>query len=455
MSKKDQDNKFKEELEKELESGLHLNADGGEGNDFTVKVRREEYIVKRRFYDKDKALEEAKTLRKDKRNLVEDNIEGQAFSSEEDYDEKVDWDKLVDAGLVFDPPIAQAAEKKPHEPPIGLSDQLVPKKVADDRELEKTLVVKRPKQVPSPEPELEAEEEEGFEFEGEEVLTQPKEKKGMMWVAILGVVLAIGGASYYFFTTRTPGKSPVETPAQTQKIMPVKPIPIAKAPEENIPAAAPVTAEVKKDVKPVETKPMAVVAPPPKTAPVEVKKPEQKVAVQEPAKPKEAPKPAPEPKPVSYDIEDHFTHTVHVSSYRTPDRARNAVAQLRKKGIMACSGIISIPGKGEWYRVYAGYLKDLDSASALAERIKSDLREDAVARKTPLVIQIGETAPSDQIGQLFTQLEKKGYDVNAVPIAPKSSVVRILTGAFKSEDEAATMVSFLKKDGFSARVVQR
>lgn len=447
MSDNDQDNKFKEELTKELESGFHVNADGsGGGDDFTVKVRREEYIVKRRFYDKDKALEEAESLRKDKRNLVEDNIEGQAFSSDQDIDEKVDWDKLVDAGLVFDPPIAHAAEKQPGEPHIGLADALTPKTVIDDKQLEKTLVVKRPKKAPLLK--TEDEPEENVEFEGEDISGVSKTSSKAPWVLVLLVVLAMGGGAYYFFSSSAV-KSPKEPAVQVQKIKPIPARPAATAAQEKKPVTSPM-AEARK-----ETTIQKAITPPEKTVPVGVAKPERQVAEQNIEKPKKTPPPPPEPKQVSPEVEDHFTHTVHVSSYRSQERAHTAAIQLNKKGYAAFSGVISIPGKGEWYRVYAGYVKDLDAATAMANRIKKDFREDAVARKTLLAIQIGDTAPASQVGQLLTNLDKKGYSANAVPVAPKSNVVRILTGAFKSEAEASTMLSFLKRDGFSARIVER
>jgi hypothetical protein len=56
---------------------------------------------------------------------------------------------------------------------------------------------------------------------------------------------------------------------------------------------------------------------------------------------------------------------------------------------------------------------------------------------------------------MLQALRARGYAVNTVPVARNSDMVRILTGAFASENEAATMVSLLTGDGFSARVVQR
>lgn len=451
MSDNIQDNKFKEELEKELQSGFHSSSDGGSGDDdFTVKVKREEYIVKRRFYDKDKALEEAETLRKDKRNLVEDNIEGQAFSIDDDGDEVIDWDKLVDAGLEFDPPIAQAAEKKPGEPPVGLAEEVAKPRI-DDQVLEKTLLVKRPKkEVPQA-----AEPDENVEFEGEEVQDEAVEKKSkLLWIILLFLVVCAGAGAYFALTNKS---QPVKPPSFKIESTPKT----AKAPIPARPAASPADEAVTETPVPAEKKTPALKEPtrealPPELSkrPLPAQKPAPVAAEAKPVQPVKQPEP-PASKKTAPVVEDHFTHTVHVSSYKNRDRALSAVFQLKKKGYEAFAGTISIPGKGQWHRVYAGYLKDLDSAVQLSDQIKKETREDAVARKTPTAIQVGDTALLTDLKATLSKLDQKGYAANAVPLAPGSDMGRILTGAFKHDKEAATMLSNLKKDGFSAKTVLR
>jgi len=445
LSDSDKDNKFKEELEKELETGLHNTSDDGGADDFTVKVRREEYIVKRRFYDKDKALEAAESLRKDKRNLVEDNIQGQALSSDEDVeDEKVDWDKLVDAGLVFDPPIAQAVEKKPGEAVLVVA-QRVTKAVIDDKELEKTLVVRRPKVVPLSETD---DEDEDGEFEDDETEldqdTSAAQKSRRLWLVLVLLVLALGGTLFYVMQ-QSPEKAALNsTDTRLDKA----------EPKDLGHKTTPLTPNAKNDEKQVsktldnQAKPVA--APKPKPPAMVTT-----LADNAPYHVEKTPPVSSKPDKINTDVTQHFTHTVHVSSYRDNKRSTTAVAQLKKKGFNAFSGVIRIPGKGDWYRVYAGYLTNLDEARTLANKIKKTLREDAVPRKTPWAIQVGDTVPLSQTKELISRLQKKGYSVNTVPVSKDNDVVRILAGAFMSESEASTMKSFLAKDGFSVKTVQR
>lgn len=457
LNDNDKDNTFKEELEKELETGLANTPDEGQGDDFTVRVRREDYIVKRRFYDKDKALETAESLRRDRRNLVEDNLEGQALSSsdDDDDDEKVDWDKLVDSGLVFDPPIAEAAEKKPGDEPIGLADD-IPRPEVDDKILEKTLLVKRLRPLPIEEP---VDEDVSFDGEDDEPVDDPvlqadaasgRKKRRLMPLFLIVVAVASAVVAYNMITRDGGPDHQVQAPTPSRDRM-THPIPVSDPPPVALPmpAAEPVTAP----------EPSTVSAPPvPAVRPESVVKPRPAPVALAP-EPEAAPMPespsASGPPTAPVTVIDHFTHTVHVSSYRERDRANHAVALLRKKGHDAFTGVVRIPGKGDWFRVYVGYLTSLDEAKTLADTIKTQMREDTVPRKMPWAIQVGDTADLGTLDPLLQALRAKGYAVNTVPVTRNSDMVRILTGAFTSENEAATMVSLLIGDGFSPQVVQR
>lgn len=454
LSDSNKDNKFKEELEKELETGLFNASENHENDDFTVRVRREDYIVKRRFYDKDKALEAAETLRKDKRNLVDDTIEGKALTPDEDDDEKVDWDKLVDAGLEFDPPIAHAAEKKPGEDPVGLAEQ-IQKKIDDDKELEKTLVVKRPKVVPV----LDDQPDEDVAFEDEEPESEPvmvstpahaadKRSKTVWW--ILAVLILAGAAAALFYGMKPSSEKPRVTSAiETKQPMPIVKMPM-KSPTRSVEESPALAIPPKKTP---EAQPENVQVEPKRV--IEKETPPDVSTLPEKKSPVSATPVIDKAEPVLPEVTDHFTHTVHVSSYQDMKRANTAVDRLKKKGFDAFSGVVRISGKGDWYRVYVGYLTNLDDAKALAEKIKAAVHEDALARKTPWAIQVGKTAPLSQLETLVSGLKKKGYAANTVPVSKNNDVGRILTGAFKSEEEAAPMVSALTNEGFDAKVVQR
>jgi hypothetical protein len=382
----DNDNRFNEELEKEIQTGLHNTLDESREQDFTVKVHREEYVVKRRFYDKEKALETVEDLRRDKMNVVEDNLDGKNISIE-DEDERIDWDKLVDAGLTFDPPIAQAAVVKQGEAPaiiVKQDEEPETESTADGDDLEKTFLVKRSREdaaeekapetkqeetLSDQEPEAAPADEEAAD-EGEEQsmafkaksryappaknLKQVKEKKSKGYLVVVLVLAACLSAAFWFLKS-PPENQPVESvfPVEKKVISPARPV--EKAPE-----------------------PMPV-----QDAPVEAKS--------SPAEPVNSSSSVPqESKNIIVPVDSTpRPFTVHVASYKETAQAMTFIAQLRSIGHTAYSGLVSIPGKGDWYRVYADTLKTREDAVALADKIKGATGEDAILVKAPWSVQVG------------------------------------------------------------------
>lgn len=485
---KDDNNTFNEELEKELQSGLHNTLDEGQGQDqdFTVKVHREEYVVKRRFYDKEKALETVEDLKRDKRNIVEDNLEGQALSSDND-DEEVDWDKLVDAGLQFDPPIAQAADLKPGDQPVSLIKPIGLPVTDDDhnKDLEKTFLVKlnKPEKTPdethdedtfSSEVEREVDEVVIEEDETDEDITQkgneeqatenvedakevlpgkkrmrsryagpmhseesPKRSKRNLWVVVLVIAACI---SALFWSMQSPNKEThtISVPQQIKEITgsetpgPKEDKPVTEVQNgksdvvNNIPSPDnTIPAQTHSETTPDMTKVNKTSAPEVITAPLSMNK--NGLTIVEP-----------------------LPFTVHVSSYKLITEVDKAIEGLKGMGHVAFSGLVNIPGKGDWYRIYAGCFRSLDEASALASDIKKALGEDANAIKAPWAIQIGKPTTSSEAEKQLAILFTKGYRAYLLTAPDNKGSIRILIGAFPSEKAATTMVNTMKKEGFKA-----
>lgn len=453
MNKNDNNKTFNEELEKELQSGLHNTLDEDQGQDFTVKVHREEYVVKRRFYDKEKALETAEDLRRDKRNVVEDNLEGQPLSSNNE-DEEIDWDKLVDAGLQFDPPIAQAADLKPGDQPVSLIKPVgLPALDDDDKNLEKTFLVKL-KSTKAPDETLDEDtfngeverEVDAVVIEEEDTLEEvtqkgninqitetmvetqeeppekkraksryagpmhsesPKRSKRNLWVVVVLVVAACISALFW----------PVQSPDKATHTLPV--------PQQNKEVAG-------SDAVPMDDKPAASV------------QNEKSDGIKSTV---------PSPETMNKNgltIVEPLPFTVHVSSYRLIAEVDKAIAGLKGMGHVAFSGLVTIPGKGDWYRIYVGCFRSLDEASVLASDIKRTLGEDANAIKAPWAIQIGKPIKSSEAGKHVSKLNTKGYRAYLLAAPDNQSSVRILIGAFVSEKATTPMINALKKEGFKA-----
>jgi cell division septation protein DedD len=412
---------------------------------------------------------------------VEDNLEGQALSSEIE-DEEVDWDKLVDAGLQFDPPIAQAADLKPGDQPVSLIKPAgLPVTDDDDKNLEKTFLVKlKPEKHSEPpldedtfnkevEQEVddivieEDETDEGINYKDDVDQTsvpiveaqedQPEKKKPKsryaapmhsappkrsrrnLWVVAVLVVAAC--ISALFWSMQGPEKEIHNIPVQQTKKEVASPEPATPAGEKPV-VAIPVE---KNGGAPVD--PNAIPAQPlteQKTNQVTVNKTHSPEVIT-----------APETKNKNgLTIVEPLPFTVHVSSYKLITEVDKAIAGLKGMGHVAFSSLVTIPGKGDWYRVYAGCFRSLDDASVLASDIKRTLGEDANAIKAPWAVQIGKPVTSSEAGKLVSGLNAKGYRAYLLTAPDHQDSFRILIGAFSSEKAAATVVNTLKKDGFKA-----
>lgn len=472
---------FDEELEKEIQSGLHNTLDESlPGQDFTVKVHTQEYVVKRRFYDKDKALETAQNLRMDEDSVVEDNLEGQDLISDMDDDEKVDWDRLIDAGLQFDPPIPQAADVKPGDAPVGLLEP-APRTEAENGvvDLEKTFLVKRRPDEPhsvSGEGDLPEQGNEPSEIPEEQASAEapddtddlpaatatdeqetgkrrsryappprnrepgPAHKKpgpSRIILAVLVVFAVLSGVYWMLKGSDEAVKTAVVYPPASEKTV---------SPEQ---AAAP-------PLSPGE----ASVAEPPvsgddaqKASPSGVT--ETDTTAENLSAVSGTPGPPPAPVAMAPMTDKPLPFTVHVNSCKVMTEVDTTLGRLAPAGHVAFTGLVSIPEKGNWYRNFVGLFQTREEAEALAETIRTSLGENAVATRAPWSLQIGNPVAPAQVDQAVAGLRAKGFRVFVMPAPDGKSAVRILAGAFSLEKDTEIMATYLSREGFQTRPVRR
>ena len=473
-----------EEIGKELEDRLDDDQDILDDDDYTVKVHREDYTVKRRFFDKGKALEAADSLRMDKRNIVEDNIEHD-FVTLIDEEDDVDWDNLVDSGLKFHPPISDAAERK-LEDTSNVAEELAAERAMVGNELDKTMTmgsrgkIDYPKIEPKKDDETIAEEvpgdievdvpgidvpgideedidfdfdkksgaeendteddidindDEDFDdvFEGEDEFSEPEKvrhaKSGLpvakIGVVVLVVVACIGLVLYF---SRTPASvDPMPPVTVTKSVKTHKVVKTVKPPVEKIAEEIPLTVEETENT-------------------LAVNEPEQVDAMETEPETMEMPLP---------EVTIFHPYTLHISSYKSQAKADSEVRRIRKKGYNAYSAFINIPGKGVWHRIYAGYYDNFKKATQEVVLLKKKLREDAIVAKTIFAIQIGEIALKEDLSDLQNRLQDKGYSVYYIPVTDDEQYVRLLAGAYRKEVGAKGLYTNLSEDGFDVKIVKR
>ncbi|MDM8540440.1 SPOR domain-containing protein [Desulfococcaceae bacterium HSG9] len=181
----------------------------------------------------------------------------------------------------------------------------------------------------------------------------------------------------------------------------------------------------------------------------------------------EAPKVATIPKPspkVKTSAKDHtvfrpnrgistYPYTIQVGSYPTKAQAYRVVDAINVKGGNAFFALAHIAGKGDWYRVFVGYYTSEAEAFTIAERLKQGGTGQANIVKRPYTLQIGSFLKTDQA--LISKkgfLKAKGYIGYIVADKYEPDKIRLLTGAYKTRNEAARRVKELSREGIKSIV---
>ncbi len=159
-------------------------------------------------------------------------------------------------------------------------------------------------------------------------------------------------------------------------------------------------------------------------------------------KTKEPSRPAGKPSP----------YTIQVSAFRDPQTSNRVARKLITAGDPAFTSPIDISGKGKWYRVYIGNYTTLAEAKiAAADLKKRKFRYVHIAKK-PYTIEVGPPAAESEAQKLKSTLEAKGYLAYILPAANDTDRVRVLIGAFESNEAAAQLAQKLKRDGFNPKI---
>lgn len=458
--------KLDNEIEQELEENFDENQGSVDADDYTVKVHREDYTVKRRFYDKDKALETADDLRQDERNTVEDDIEHDFVTLMNEEDD-VDWNKLVDGGLEFYPPISDAAGKK-LEKVSPIADELRDESALASKQLDQTLAVGKKSKSDYPDIEQKdnikeelknelAEEKSipikeddkidddfgdiNFDIvdESDEAAFIPGELAGIKrqdakprsifkkTVLLFCVAIISTGLFYYF---NNPLKVAEKLAVEPQiNISPDKKI----AEQKKVVVSETSVSEIKEQT----------LLPALKKAEIDVVN--EKIVEPAPIK----------PPVVIPGVTQYYPYTIHISSYKSQNKVDSELVRITKRGFDAFSAFIQIPGKGNWYRIYSGYYENYKTASVAADAMQVTLREDLIVVKMLFGVQVASVGEKKDLAGLKIQLQLKGYSAYYIPVVADGEYLRLMVGAFKKESEASGLLNNLIRDGFDAEITKR
>ena len=141
-----------------------------------------------------------------------------------------------------------------------------------------------------------------------------------------------------------------------------------------------------------------------------------------------------------------------MSAFRDPQTSNQVATKLLTRGDRAFTCPVEISDKGKWHRVYIGYYRTHEEAKAAAAGLKKRNFRYVHVTKTPYSVQVGLVSSEQEAQKLKSRLREKGYLAYTLPARSEQNQIRILVGAYESENAAEELADQLKKDGFNPKI---
>jgi len=150
-----------------------------------------------------------------------------------------------------------------------------------------------------------------------------------------------------------------------------------------------------------------------------------------------------------------YPYTIHVSSYLDKEKSNNQAAELKDQGAPAFACPAWIPGKGDWYRVFIGWYETIEETRKAASELRGKQDIHPLELKMPYAVQVGIFDSDVELKKLEADLRSKAYITYRIPDGKPDHRVRLLIGAYKSEEDASRLAQQLEAEGFRTKVVLR
>ncbi|MDX1660390.1 MAG: SPOR domain-containing protein [Gemmatimonadota bacterium] len=142
-------------------------------------------------------------------------------------------------------------------------------------------------------------------------------------------------------------------------------------------------------------------------------------------------------------------YSLHVGSYQSREPATGVVESLAAAGHTGFLAPVDLGDRGRWFRVYAGAFSDSTSANRTLEGILGrEIVEEGAVRRTPWSFRLAVHRTREEAEAAVEELDVSAYVTGDGP-----SIV--WSGAFRSEEEAATMAATLEEAGIDAELTRR
>jgi cell division septation protein DedD len=153
--------------------------------------------------------------------------------------------------------------------------------------------------------------------------------------------------------------------------------------------------------------------------------------------------------------QEFYPYMIQVSAYKNKEDSMREAMILRDKGDSVCISYVRIAGKGGWYRVLVGFYRTPQEAQEAVLELKKREYDHAFVVRPPFTVALGIFSDDEKLRKLEADLLTKGYSAYRLPNGETKTEIRLLVGAFWTEEDAETVAKDLQKEGFKPEIVRR
>jgi cell division septation protein DedD len=146
----------------------------------------------------------------------------------------------------------------------------------------------------------------------------------------------------------------------------------------------------------------------------------------------------------------HFPYSLMTGSFRTLQLVNEEISFLKKQGLAPWWTRVDLGRRGIWFRVCVGHFESAETARAFKETYSLNASK---VIKTAYTNRIGDFTSKEEIHNQFKLLKKAGYSPYIIENPQEG--LRLLIGAYVTEEGATQMAHVLKDAGIISKVVLR
>jgi tetratricopeptide (TPR) repeat protein len=148
-------------------------------------------------------------------------------------------------------------------------------------------------------------------------------------------------------------------------------------------------------------------------------------------------------------------YTIQIGAYQDEQQAFRIAKKLRQRRSPAFTSAGEVKERGRWFRIFVGSYHASNDARQDLERLRHQGFPHAYIVRMPYSVEVIVDQSNKDLKTLEAELEAKGLTTHRSPGKDHNAPPRVLTGAFKSRNEALKLLKRLEAEGFRSRVIQR